>query len=174
MVHICVIVPVKNGAPWLDDCFQSILNQSVRGVSDVTLSVAVFDDASDDNSPDILALWKEKLSELGINVSIGQRSSPSKGVGFARNRAIEMIAADFYCFLDCDDVMHPQRIEKQLNLCQNHTDALIGCQVMLYSIIVKPIKNRFSYILFWGCSSTETKNLRSGSLNGATIYRMRN
>ena len=41
------------------------------------------------------------------------------GVGFAKNRAVQQSSGKFLCFLDADDVMYSDRIEKQyLKACE--------------------------------------------------------
>ncbi|XP_051889265.1 UDP-GlcNAc:betaGal beta-1,3-N-acetylglucosaminyltransferase-like protein 1 isoform X2 [Pristis pectinata] len=78
----------------------------------------------------IIEKWQTKLEEKGIHVLIGGRESPHpKGVGFAKNRAIEQSVGRFLCFLDADDVMMPQRVRLQYDAALGHPHCIIGCQV---------------------------------------------
>ncbi len=49
---------------------------------------------------------------LSSGTTLGHRGP--RGPGFARNRAVMQSSGQFLCMLDADDVMLPQRIEKQL------------------------------------------------------------
>ncbi|XP_028935911.1 UDP-GlcNAc:betaGal beta-1,3-N-acetylglucosaminyltransferase-like protein 1 isoform X2 [Ornithorhynchus anatinus] len=121
-----IILPVYNAEAWLPECLNSILEQDFQG----TLELSIFNDASQDNSINIIEKWKDRLEDLGIRVIIGGHNSPSpKGVGYAKNQAIKQSSGTYLCFLDSDDVMLPQRVRLQHEAAIQHPNSIIGCQV---------------------------------------------
>ena len=133
--HVAVIIPVFNGEKWLEECLQSVADQSILKINYVKLSVSVYNDASADNSKQVLDCWRLKFENLSIDFIVTDNCDAPGGVGFARNRAIDVVLAknesiEYFCFLDCDDVMKPQRIEKQLEMCRLNQNAIIGSQVI--------------------------------------------
>ena len=76
-VTISVIIPVYNGAEFLEECLESILKQEIpRSTTDITnlehvdgskvqflIELSIYDDASTDSSPEIIERWRVKLKE---------------------------------------------------------------------------------------------------------------
>ncbi|XP_055509643.1 UDP-GlcNAc:betaGal beta-1,3-N-acetylglucosaminyltransferase-like protein 1 isoform X1 [Leucoraja erinacea] len=123
---VSIVLPVHNAERWLDQCLESVLDQDFQG----SMELSVFNDASKDNSMNIIEKWQTKLVKKGIHVIIGgQESACPKGVGFAKNQAIAQSFGRFLCFLDADDVMMPQRVRVQYDAALALPHCVIGCQV---------------------------------------------
>lgn len=124
-MEVSIILPVYNAEQWLDECLQSILQQTFSG----RLEVSAFNDSSPDKSFDILLKWQPLLEERNISMIMeGHGDKSPKGVGFAKNQAVRQSSGTFLCFLDADDVMDPERVEAQLRVAVQHSDAIIGSQ----------------------------------------------
>jgi glycosyltransferase involved in cell wall biosynthesis/ectoine hydroxylase-related dioxygenase (phytanoyl-CoA dioxygenase family) len=130
---VSIIVPVYNASRWLDETLSSICAQTYRG----PIEVSIFDDSSTDGSPDIIKIWREAFTRVGIAVVVnGSRwpesskfvaeDAPNFGIGFCRNRCIEQSHGDILVFLDSDDVMMPQRLELQVPLAAENRTAIVG------------------------------------------------
>ncbi|XP_069510645.1 queuosine-tRNA galactosyltransferase [Ambystoma mexicanum] len=123
---VSIIIPVRNADPWLDECLKSVLEQDFQG----SLELSIFNDASEDNSLSIIEKWQPRLEERGITVVIGgHQSAKPRGVGYARNQAVEQSNGRYLCFLDSDDVMMPQRVRLQHEAALRHSESIIGCQI---------------------------------------------
>mgnify|MGYP003588921660 CR=1 FL=1 len=72
---VSVIIPVHNCAPWLKECLDSIISQSLRD-----LEIICVDDASTDNSLSILNGYAQKDPRIRVVTS-----SENLGAGLARN-----------------------------------------------------------------------------------------
>ncbi|XP_014224302.1 UDP-GlcNAc:betaGal beta-1,3-N-acetylglucosaminyltransferase-like protein 1 [Trichogramma pretiosum] len=122
---VSIIIPIYNGENWIDSCFNSIINQTV--VSLINLEIAVCDDASTDKTLSNLESWGKKLKKLSIPLKVFKNlSGKPKGVGYAKNRAIEISTGTYLCFQDVDDTMHPQRIQVQYELAKRNKSAIVG------------------------------------------------
>ncbi|EMP23742.1 UDP-GlcNAc:betaGal beta-1,3-N-acetylglucosaminyltransferase-like protein 1, partial [Chelonia mydas] len=118
-----VILPVRNTECWLDECLKSVVEQDFEG----TMELSVFNDASKDNSINIIEKWKLKLEDVGIRVVIDGHDSPQpQGVGFAKNQAVIQSSGTYLCFLDSDDVMMPQRVRLQYEAAIQHPNSVGG------------------------------------------------
>uniref|UniRef100_A0A6J0SYW0 Queuosine-tRNA galactosyltransferase isoform X2 n=1 Tax=Pogona vitticeps TaxID=103695 RepID=A0A6J0SYW0_9SAUR len=125
-IQVSVILPVYNAESWLDECLQSVLDQDFQG----SIELSVFNDSSTDNSVHMIQKWKVHLEEAGIRVVLGGNySSQPRGVGFAKNHAVDQSSGMYLCFLDSDDVMMPQRIRLQWEAAIQHPNCIIGCQI---------------------------------------------
>ena len=107
---VSIIIPVRNAEPYLNDCIQSVLDQTIR-----PLQICAHDDSSSDGSLASLLRWQRKVSEEHADCCMVVTSgSVCRGVGGARNAAIASSSAEWLCFLDADDIMRPNRIKLQV------------------------------------------------------------
>jgi glycosyltransferase involved in cell wall biosynthesis len=95
---ISVVIPVRDGARFLEQALHSAVKQ--RPV----LEIIVVDDGSSDGSAEI-------ANSLAGTVVVEQ--SP-RGPGAARNAGASRARGEFLAFLDADDVWLPSKLEAQL------------------------------------------------------------
>jgi glycosyltransferase involved in cell wall biosynthesis len=100
---ICAVIPVLNGATYVDQALGSVATQ--RRLPD---EVVVVDDGSTDGSADMAERW---TAILPIRVL---RFATKTGVSAARNAAIESTDADLIALLDVDDVWLPDHLAVML------------------------------------------------------------
>ena len=100
-----VLIPVRNGAKYVEACLDSVRNQTLQ-----PRRVVVVDDGSTDETPELLRRYADKWPALRV-----VRSEPM-GVSHARNLALAASAAPFVAFLDSDDVWTAEKLERQMAL----------------------------------------------------------
>lgn len=107
--RVSIIVPVYNAAPYLKRCLESIKAQTYE------CWVAIFvNDGSTDDSLVILQDYAAVDQRIRIiNKSNGGPSS-------ARNAGLNALDTDFFAFVDADDSIHPQFIERTLDAMLQH------------------------------------------------------
>ncbi len=93
---IDVIVPSYNQQDYLPDCIDSILSQTVK-----PNNVIIVDDGSTDNSLNIAGSYPVSVV-----------SQVNKGLSSARNTGIMNSTADYCFFLDADDMITENAIER--------------------------------------------------------------
>ena len=98
---ISIIVPVYNIGKYLNKCVTSIVNQTYK-----KLEIILIDDGSTDNSGKICDEWKEKDNR--IKVIHKENGGPSK----ARNYGIEVATGNYLFFVDGDDYIELDIVEK--------------------------------------------------------------
>ena len=89
---ISVIIPVYNVESYLDECIQSVVNQSYSDWECILV-----DDGSTDGSGDICDEWARKDKRIRF---VHQEN---RGVSRARNRGIEESNGEYITFVDSDD-----------------------------------------------------------------------
>lgn len=114
MPIVSIIVPVYNTEQYIYECIDSILAQSF---SDFEL--VLVDDGSTDQCPMICDFYASKDSRIK---TIHQKN---QGQGAARNTGVKQSKGEWICFVDSDDIIHPQMIE-QLYMATIDSKALIS------------------------------------------------
>ena len=128
---VSVILPVHNGAKWLDGCLEALLAQTFLAEEPPgALELSAFDDGSTDDTWEVLNRWEPVLIERGVRVRLGRSTAAAGGCGFSKNRAVEQSRGPWLCFQDVDDLMLPRRISTQLDAAATRPDALIGARVL--------------------------------------------
>ena len=97
---VSVIVPVYNVAPYLEQCLDSIVNQTYRN-----LEIILVDDGSTDESGAICDRYAEQDSRIKVvHKENGGQSS-------ARNVALDMMTGEWVLFVDSDDWIELNTLE---------------------------------------------------------------
>ena len=100
MPLISVIVPVYKAEAYLEACIDSILSQTFPDYE-----ILLVDDGSPDNSGRICEDYAAKYDCISV---IHQEN---QGQAAARNHALPLAKGQWICFVDSDDVIHPQYLQ---------------------------------------------------------------
>lgn len=101
---ISIIVPVYNASKYLRECIESILVQSYHN-----FELILVDDGSKDNSLEICQSYIARDSRI---IVFHQENA---GVSAARNAGLSLARGEYFCFVDSDDSVEPDMIEKLYN-----------------------------------------------------------
>ena len=99
MTLVSVIVPVYNSEKYLCECIGSILSQTFND-----FEIILVDDGSNDNSGRICEEFAKDHSFIRV---IHQKN---KGQSAARNAGVRAAKSDLLCFIDSDDIVHPDML----------------------------------------------------------------
>lgn len=97
---VSVIVPVYNVEQYLDECLNSIRQQTYEN-----LEIIVVEDCSTDNS---LNTFIKHAEDSRVKLIQHEKNS---GLSAARNTGIDAIKGDYIMFVDSDDLVHLSLIE---------------------------------------------------------------
>lgn len=114
MKKISIIVPVYNSEKYLGKCIDSILNQTYKD-----FELLLFNDGSKDNSLYIMKEYSLKDNRIKV---IDQKNM---GVAKTRNKGIELATGEYIAFIDNDDTIQEDYLERFLSNCDNY-DMVIG------------------------------------------------
>lgn len=107
MVKVSVIIPVYNVERYLEECLESIINQSLRDIE-----IICIDDGSEDNSLSIL----ESYAKLDNRIKI--ISQENQGLGAARNVGLDNSTGDYIYFIDSDDFLELYALEELYDIAE--------------------------------------------------------
>lgn len=109
MPKISVIVPVHNTEKFLGRCLESLVQQKEEDIEFILI-----DDASTDNSLEILTSYQEKYPKKIKVISLKE----NVGTAVARNVGLEHATGAYIGFVDSDDYISPLMYEKLLEALQ--------------------------------------------------------
>lgn len=119
---ISVVIPAYNAQQYLRETLDCLTVQTLREIE-----VLVVDDGSVDETPDILREYSAKYPMIR---AIRQENA---GVAAARNRGIQEAAGTYIYFLDSDDLIEPDTLEKLYDTAQRHSAELVICKIQNFS-----------------------------------------
>ena len=102
---ISIIIPVYNSESYLERLLQSVINQTY-----IFFEVLIVDDGSTDQSSEIYNRFKKKDTRIKI---FFQNNS---GVSVARNLGISKANGDFIVFVDSDDILATDYLERLISV----------------------------------------------------------
>ena len=140
MPKVSIIVPVYNSEKFLKKCIESMINQTYKDIE-----IIIIDDGSKDNSREIIQEYQNKDSRIKY---LYQKNS---GQAVARNNGIKVSIGEFISFLDSDDYIDTEMIEKLYNKAiKENTDIVVCDALKVYddrpSEILKGLKFEISDI----------------------------
>lgn len=89
---ISVIIPVYNGAKFIDACLENIISQTYKN-----LEIICINDGSKDDTLEKLENWSKKDKRIIV------LTQENKGLGAARNAGIRKASGKYIGFIDVDD-----------------------------------------------------------------------
>lgn len=114
---ISIVIPSYNSKEYISSCFQCLQQQTVKDFQAIFI-----DDGSSDNSIELLNELKETAS---FDMHVYQNEK-NLGAGKTRNRGIELSSGDYIMFLDSDDKIDGETIEKLDSvLSKEHPDCVL-------------------------------------------------
>ena len=99
-MKVSVIIPVYNVRPYLEQCMDSVLQQTLDDIE-----VICIDDGSTDGSGEILDKYVQKDSRVK---AVHQDNA---GAAQARNTGLEKASGDYILFVDGDDYLTENALE---------------------------------------------------------------
>ena len=91
-IKVSVIIPVYNADEFLEECLNSVINQTLKEIE-----IICVDDGSKDESLNILEKYAQEDSRIKI------LTQHNMGPGAARNEALTVAKGEYVAFVDADD-----------------------------------------------------------------------
>ena len=131
MSEISIIVPVYNVEHYLENCIESILNQTFKD-----FELILVDDGSTDNSCKICDIYEKKDSRIKV---IHKNNG---GLSSARNAGLDIACGKYVGFIDSDDSIHPRMYEILYDLIKKYESDISCCNYKkIYDIFKDEYEN---------------------------------
>ena len=105
-MKITIIIPIYNVAPYISDCLHSVMNQTYQG----DIECLLIDDCGTDNSLEVVDnVLKHYRGKIDFRI---YHHENNRGLSAARNTGLKHATGKYVYFLDSDDEITPDCIEK--------------------------------------------------------------
>ncbi len=117
MKPITVCIPTYNGAKYLRECLDSVIQQDFPN-----FQILVVDDCSSDNTPSIVREYMEKDNRITLKIN-------EKNLGLVENwnECIKSSKTDWVKFLFQDDIMKPNCLSRMAEVASETNSDFIVC-----------------------------------------------
>ncbi len=115
---VSILLPVFNGANYIEKAIESILTQSYRN-----LELIIIDDGSTDSTLEIIT----KIQERDPRIIFSSRDN--RGLIATLNEMIPLAKGEYIARMDADDISYPERIASQVKFLEQHQEVVCvgGC-----------------------------------------------
>jgi len=111
---VSVLIPVYNSASWIGETLTSVLSQTHTNIE-----IIVIDDGSTDDTVAIVRRFAAPNLKLAQQQNFGQSS--------ALNHGLDLAQGDYIQYLDGDDLLASDKIERQLLSLQQQPAGTVAC-----------------------------------------------
>ncbi len=118
---VSVIIPVYNTERYLQECLDSVVNQTLRDIE-----IICVDDGSTDGSSDILRDYQSKDERITI------LKQEKTNAGAARNLGLSIATGDYLSFLDSDDFFELTMLEQMYACAKNRNADIVVCEMKVF------------------------------------------
>lgn len=113
-IKVSIIVPVYNKEKYLEECLDSLINQTLNDIE-----ILCIDDGSTDNSLNILNDYSKNDSRIRIFVQ------NNHGPGHARNKGLDNARGEYVAFIDADDWIEYDSLEQLYDNAKRNSSDLV-------------------------------------------------
>jgi glycosyltransferase involved in cell wall biosynthesis len=109
---VSILIPAYNAAPWIHESLSSAISQTWPNKE-----VIVVDDGSTDATFELARQFASRTVKVVTQLNGGACA--------ARNNALSLAQGHYIQWLDADDLLHPNKIERQMARRDNGADSLV-------------------------------------------------
>ena len=158
---ISIIVPVYNVEDYLEECLESIKNQTYTDIE-----VILVNDGSTDGSKEICERYCQQTPHFHF---INQKN---QGQSVARNNGVAVSTGEFITFVDSDDVISEKYIEMLNNYMNDNVD-IVECEYRVTRTVFDKLKELENpQIVFEGNSEEAVKECCNYGLTYSPVCKL--
>ena len=116
MAKVSVIIPVYNGEKTIKRCLDSVTAQTLADIE-----IIVVNDGSTDGTADIVTAQGDSRIRL--------LTVPNGGQGYARNKGMDVSSGEYYAFVDADDEIEKDMLEKMYAAAKSNDADVVQCNI---------------------------------------------
>lgn len=120
MATISIIVPAYNVEKFINECLESVCNQTFTD-----LEIILINDGSTDKTPEICDSWARKDDRIRLF------HQENKGLAQTRNIGVSLATSPYIGFVDSDDYIEQDMFEQLFSVLQKYNVDIVVCGVFI-------------------------------------------
>jgi glycosyltransferase involved in cell wall biosynthesis len=116
-----VLMPAYNAERYIAQAIDSVLAQTVRGLKLLVI---------DDGSTDLTLAIAQDIAKRDPRVRV--ITQPNAGIAHTLNRGLDMLSGEWVFLMHADDVMVPNRLERQSAFLSQNPDLAVASSLVYY------------------------------------------
>lgn len=141
---ISIIMPVYQVKAYLSQAISSVLSQTLRD-----FELILVDDGSTDGS----GIFCDQAAQQDMRIRVIHQEN--KGLSAARNAGIDLARGQWLFFIDSDDFLFPNCLEKLFSSAKTTHADIVLCSVCKMDASATPLKSQWSPLSFQTLTSAE-------------------
>ncbi len=158
---VSVIVPVYNTSQYLDECLESLVSQTLHNIEIICIN-----DASTDNSLEILEKWKKKDERIKII-----NNQTNLMLGATRNIGMKAAVGEYLGFVDSDDYVSNDFYKSLSEVANNDVDVITSNLLVRFGSVSKRVNQFDSSVDFTKQESIKKSIAAYGCMLCSSIFR---
>lgn len=119
--ELTIIMPCYNSSQYIEKNLNSILSQTYND-----FNIILIDDKSTDNTLEIIKKYKNNSKNIIII-----ENDKNRGAGYCRNEALKLCDTKYVTFIDSDDYINKDYLDKMISLLKKQNADVIVCDIKL-------------------------------------------
>ena len=137
--EVDVLIISYNNEDFIKETMESVLNQNYSNIRKIIIA----DDGSKDSTQNIIKEYADKYPQIEPVLA-----KENKGIAHNVNRGLKRIKAEYVASMGGDDLMFPEKIEKQVEYLNNNPDVVVCSHDMdVFNSVNRQSMGCFSEIL---------------------------
>ena len=120
---VSIVIPVYNSEKYLQQCLDSVANQTWKN-----LEIVCVNDGSKDDSLSILTAY----AAIDNRIRVFTKENEGKGAASARNMGLANAVGDYIQFLDSDDFFEPDMVESLVRKAMDTEAEVVICRGQVF------------------------------------------
>ena len=143
-IKVSIIVPIYNVEKYLNRCMQSLLNQTLKEIE-----IIMVDDGSPDRCPQMCDEYATKDKRIKV---IHKQNG---GLGYARNSGMEIATGRYIAFIDSDDYVDVDMMEKLYDVASKRSLQAVFCGTVIIGENNEVVGKHIEEDVYTECRSNE-------------------
>jgi glycosyltransferase involved in cell wall biosynthesis len=132
-MQVSIIIPIYKAEKYLQRCLESVFRQTYKDIE-----IILVNDGSPDSCPSICDNYKEKHSRIKVI------HSENYGQSVARNQGMELASGKYISFVDADDVLVDDAIERLIAIAEKGRYDIVSGNYFRVDVEMKIASNSYS------------------------------
>lgn len=119
---VSIIVPIYKVEEYLSECIDSLVNQTYKNIE-----IILVEDGSPDGCPQICDDYAQKDKRIKV------LHKKNGGLSDARNKGLDICSGEYIMFVDSDDIIHKEMVERLVLTLKEKKVEIVECSVIKFS-----------------------------------------